>query len=67
TFWLFPILDERTIAMINSQKVPESNHHWIYIVLESVKVILLPGLGIAAFRSFLDANKDRNWIVSEHK
>lgn len=53
TFWLFPILDARTIAVINSQPIPASNYHWIYIVLEAIKVMLLLALGIFSLRSLL--------------
>ena len=45
TFWLFPVLDERTIAIINSRNVGESNFHLFYVVFEVIKVVLLFALG----------------------
>lgn len=55
TFWLFPVLDERTLAVINSRPVPESNFHLIYIVLEIIKAIFLLALGTTSLRSLINA------------
>lgn len=53
TFWLFPILDERTLAAINSRPLPASDLHLIYIALELIKVLLLPVLGTMSMRNML--------------
>ena len=45
TFWLFPLLDERTFAVIRGDAEPYSNLHIVYIVFDSVKVLLLLTLG----------------------
>ena len=48
---LFPILDERTLAMSRGEAVPESSIHLIYIVVEVVKVLgllILGSLGVLA-------------------
>lgn len=51
TVVLFPILDERTLAMARGETVPESSLHLIYIALEVVKLISLLVLGSFAVTS----------------
>lgn len=46
TFWLFPLLDERTMKVINGTAEPYSNLHVIYIIFDSIKILLLFALGI---------------------
>ena len=41
TFWLLPKLNARADLYISGQTVPESNIHFIYIILEVIKVICL--------------------------
>ncbi len=53
TFWLFPLLDERTMQVINGTAKPYSNLHIYYIVFDAVKLILLLALGIISVRSNL--------------
>lgn len=53
TFWLFPLLDARTMQVINGTAEPYSNLHVIYIVFDSIKVLLLLVLGISLTRTNL--------------
>ncbi len=46
TFWLFPLLDERTMQVINGTAEPYSNLHIYYIVFDATKLTLLLTLGI---------------------
>ncbi len=46
TVWLFPLLDERTMKVISGEARPYSNLHVVYIVFDSIKVILLLALGV---------------------
>ena len=50
TFWLLPTLDDRALQIIVGNRVPDSPHHWIYIALELVKLVLLVGFGTMALR-----------------
>ena len=45
TFWLFPLLDERTMKVIEGTAEPYSNLHIFYIVFDSFKILLLLALG----------------------
>lgn len=65
TFWLFPLLDERTLAIIGGRSVPESNLHMVYIVLELIKVVLLPIFGIAAIKNALEEAGNSNNGLNE--
>jgi len=53
TFWLFPLLDERTMQVINGTAEPYSNLHIYYIVFDAIKLILLLTLGIISVKSNL--------------
>ncbi len=53
TFWLFPLLDERTMQVINGTAEPYSRLHVFYIVFDSVKVLLLLTLGVVLLRQNL--------------
>jgi uncharacterized membrane protein (DUF485 family) len=50
TYWLLPILDQRAEMHIMNQYLPSSNHHFIYIGLEAVKVIALIIYGVRLFQ-----------------
>ena len=45
TFWLFPLLDDRTMKVIKGEAQPYSNLHIVYIVFDSIKILLLLLLG----------------------
>lgn len=47
TFWLFPLLDERAMKIVQGNTVPHTSAHFIYVVFDSIKVLLLPALGIS--------------------
>ena len=47
--WMLPILDARVQAIIDGQHLPPSFLHWIYTVLELVKVPLLVLIGLISF------------------
>ena len=51
TFVLFPMLDERAMAVINGTASPFSNLHIVYIVSDSIKVLLLLILGVSLARA----------------
>lgn len=51
TFWLFPLLDVRTMQVINGTAEPFSNLHIYYIVFDSIKVLLLFALGTVLARA----------------
>ncbi|MFZ6032684.1 MULTISPECIES: hypothetical protein [unclassified Melioribacter] len=51
TFWLLPILDARAELYITGQNVPESNIHFVYVVLEIIKVVCLFIFGISIYQS----------------
>lgn len=53
TFWLFPLLDERTMQVINGTAEPYSGLHVFYIVFDSIKVLLLFSLGVVLIRQNL--------------
>jgi len=50
TFVLFPMLDERALAVISGNAPPYSGLHIVYIVTDSIKVILLFVLGFSLAR-----------------
>ena len=47
TFWLFPLLDERSSAVISGTADPFSRLHIVYIIADSIKLLALLGLGFA--------------------
>ena len=57
TFWLFPLLDERTMQVINGTAEPYSNLHVIYIVFDSIKILSLFALGIVLVKQNLTARR----------
>ncbi|MFV0389991.1 MAG: hypothetical protein ACK5NT_14710 [Pyrinomonadaceae bacterium] len=50
TFVLYPMLDERTAAVLAGTAAPYSSTHVFYIVTEVVKVFMLVALGIINLR-----------------
>jgi hypothetical protein len=45
TLWLLPALDARALLQIAGRPAPPSLHHWLYIGLEVLKLVLLAALG----------------------
>jgi len=41
SIWLIPILNARVDSLLNGIEVPSTNHHFYYVGLEFLKVILL--------------------------
>lgn len=46
-FWLLPVLDARVSEVIAGTDVPATNHHFLYILAESLKALLLLALSVA--------------------
>lgn len=57
TFWLFPLLDERTMQVIKGTAKPYSNLHIFYIVFDSIKILLLFALGIVLTKQNISVQK----------
>lgn len=47
TFWLLPVLDERSEIVIQGGEAPPSNLHKVYIAIDLAELILLIGAGFA--------------------
>ena len=45
TVWLLPVLDARADLILNGETPPQSNLHFIYIVFDAIKLVLLLILG----------------------
>lgn len=45
SFWLLPFLDERAKLVLAGTPPPASHHHILYIITESIKLLLLITLG----------------------
>lgn len=50
TLWLLPLLDERTMNVINGTAQPYSYLHIYYIIFDATKLILLMTLGIISVK-----------------
>lgn len=50
TYWLLPLLDQRAEMIIMHQSVTPSNHHFVYIGLEALKIIALTIYGVRQFQ-----------------
>ncbi|HVE57192.1 MAG TPA: hypothetical protein VNB22_10215 [Pyrinomonadaceae bacterium] len=50
TFVLFPMLDERAVQVISGNAPPFSSLHIVYIISDSIKVLLLFILGVSLLR-----------------
>lgn len=46
TFWLLPVLDQRVDMVILGDRPEESIDHWLYIIVELVKIVTLIGGGV---------------------
>ncbi|MDQ6787934.1 MAG: hypothetical protein M3033_14100 [Acidobacteriota bacterium] len=53
TVWLLPLLDERAVLVINGDYAPQSNLHFIYILFDAIKLVLLFVLGTILTRQNL--------------
>nr|WP_312448225.1 DUF4149 domain-containing protein [Brevundimonas naejangsanensis] len=49
SLWLLPILDARVAFIIAGETPPPSEHHWLYVALESSKLLTL---AFMSWRSF---------------
>lgn len=50
-FWLLPVLDWRLGIIVAGDPVPSSNHHFIYVVAELAKALVLLVVSVMALRS----------------
>ena len=50
TFWLLPVLDVRTAAVIAGEPVPPSHYHLWYIAAEAAKIAALLAVAAGALR-----------------
>ncbi len=41
TFWLYPILDQRTAMIIAGSQPPKTIHHGVFVYLQGLKLVLL--------------------------
>lgn len=41
TVWLLPFLDARAVSVVNGETVPPSILHFVYIVFDAIKLVLL--------------------------
>ena len=57
TFVLFPLLDERSIKVIAGETAPYSGLHIVYIIADSIKVVLLFALGSSLAKNALKASE----------
>lgn len=53
TVWLLPVLDARATEVINGTAAPFSNSHFIYIVFDAIKFLLLFALGVSLIKQNL--------------
>ena len=51
---MLPVLDARVQAIIDGEDMPPSSLHWIYTVLEFLKVVLLVVVGLTGYRERRD-------------
>jgi hypothetical protein len=60
TFWLLPVLDERTGLILQGQTPTPSHLHTVYIVLEVLKSV---ALAVYGFRAFGERKKEKHPLV----
>jgi hypothetical protein len=53
SLWLLPILDARIAFITAGETPPPSEHHWLYVALETGKLLILVGLGPMQWRASL--------------
>ena len=46
TFWILPVLSERPSLIIQDIQIPKSNLHFLFILLETIKITCLTIFGI---------------------
>jgi hypothetical protein len=51
TFWLLPLLDERAKLVLAGHAPIKSYHHLLYIIIETIKLLLLIALGFLNLKS----------------
>lgn len=51
TFWLLPLLDERANLVLNGHTPVKSYHHIFYIIIDTIKFLLLIALGFLNLKS----------------
>lgn len=56
TFWLLPVLDARVEAIISGVPIPADWHHFVYIGIETIKIIVLSVLSIYLLRKLTVTN-----------
>lgn len=57
TFWLLPVLDSRVSEVITGAEVPTTNHHFLYVLAESIKALLLLTLSISGLWKLSNLSK----------
>ena len=50
SLWLLPILDARIAFIIAGETPPPSEHHWLYVALETGKLLILAFMSWRSFR-----------------
>lgn len=60
TFWLLPGLDARADIIISGKETPPSSLHWIFVIAELVKVVLLLFFSIALFKRYARNTDQKN-------
>lgn len=59
TFWLYPILDQRTAIIIAGGQPPKTIHHEIFVYLQGLKLVLLLVIVFVAALPLVRAQKAR--------
>jgi len=54
TAWLLPVLDVHAAMVIRGQEPPDHWEHWVYIILEILKVPVLLLIGLESGKAFRD-------------
>ena len=57
TMWLLPVLDHHADEIIQGGLVTDHNAHWLYIILELIKVPVLLLIGIESGKMLFKENK----------
>lgn len=50
SLWLLPILDARIVFITAGETPPPSEHHWLYVALETGKLLILAFMSWRSFR-----------------
>lgn len=54
TAWLLPVLDVHAALVIKGQQPPEHWEHWVYIILELIKIPVLLLIGLESGKALRD-------------